>query len=44
MPSVLGMMAVGPLAKGGQIDWSGGVGGGSKVEDGENEFERKEEK
>lgn len=39
---VLGMMAIGPPAKGGGIDWSEGVGR-SKVDDGENESERKKE-
>lgn len=46
---VLGMMAIGPPAKGGGIDWSeGGIDwsegvGRSKVDDGENESERKKE-
>uniref|UniRef100_I1QNY2 Uncharacterized protein n=1 Tax=Oryza glaberrima TaxID=4538 RepID=I1QNY2_ORYGL len=43
MPSVLGIMAVSPPAKGGGIDWSGGVEGGSKVDDKNNESERKED-
>lgn len=40
---MLGIMAVSPLAKGGGIDWSGGVEGGRKVDDKNNESERKED-